>query len=283
MLNSSPLISVNGVVGQQISPLDRGFAYGDGLFETCRILQGRLPLWELHLARLAAGCEQLRLGFDRAQVERYRDDLWQQSNPAGGIFKLTLTRGAGGRGYLFPADSSPTVCMGIYQAPPVNPHWQGVTLRVCQHRLASNPVLAGVKHLNRLEQVLARNEWQDPAIADGLMLDYQGQVIETTSSNIFCYQQGELLTPVLDQCGVAGVMRAFICNKLAPSLGIPVRETRLDLAQLLRADELMICNAVHGIWPVLSVVGTDFSRPAVGRIARLLQEALLVEFPLESI
>ena len=113
MSNSYPLISVNGVIGQQISPLDRGFAYGDGLFETCRLTQGVIPLWELHRARLRAGCKRLQIPLDESLLERYRSELLSTGKLAEGIFKVTITRGVGGRGYGLPAEVIPTCCLAL--------------------------------------------------------------------------------------------------------------------------------------------------------------------------
>lgn len=278
MSNSYPLISVNGVIGQQISPLDRGFAYGDGLFETCRLTHGIIPLWELHKARLHAGCERLRIPLDESLLERYRTELLSTGELSEGIFKVTITRGIGGRGYGLPAKVVPTCCLALYDTPISQAYQQGVVLRICQQRLAQSENLAGMKHLNRLEQILARSEWQDAAIADGLLMDGNDHFIETTSSNLFIVRNGQLITPDLSLCGVAGIMRCLILESLAPQAGLTAKIGAVTLSDLQSADEVFVCNAVNGIWPVVEIRAEAapmiFAR---GKITTALQQALRAE------
>lgn len=279
MSNSYPLISVNGAIGQQISPLDRGFAYGDGLFETCRLTRGVIPLWALHKARLRAGCERLRIPLDEALLEHYLAALLSAAALAEGIFKVTVTRGVGGRGYGLPAEVFPTYCLALYDTAINLAHQQGVVLRVCQQRLAHNASLAGIKHLNRLEQILARTEWQDTAIVDGLLMDENDHFIESTSSNLFIVRKGQLLTPNLSRCGVAGIMRQLITDVLAPGAGITTEIGSVTLSDLQSADEVFICNAVNGIWPVVEI--RSEANPMIfsqGNITAALQQALRAYF-----
>lgn len=279
MSNSYPLISVNGVIGQQISPLDRGFAYGDGLFETCRLTRGVIPLWALHKARLRADCERLRIPLDEALLEHYLAALLSAAALAEGIFKVTVTRGVGGRGYGLPAEVFPTYCLALYDTAINLAHQQGVVLRVCQQRLAHNASLAGIKHLNRLEQILARTEWQDTAIVDGLLMDENDHFIESTSSNLFIVRKGQLLTPNLSRCGVAGIMRQLITDVLAPGAGITTEIGSVTLSDLQSADEVFICNAVNGIWPVVEI--RSEANPMIfsqGNITAALQQALRAYF-----
>lgn len=257
MLNKSPLISVNGIPDAHISPLDRGFAYGDGVFETCRMMDGQVPLWSRHLARLVGSCERLFIPIDTLALESHRSRLIDQSIAEGvynGILKVIVTRGEGGRGYALPAQVYPTICVIIY------PHNQvddcsltGVSLRVCQQRLSSCPDLAGMKHLNRLEQILARAEWRDTRYAEGVLLDENDHVIEATASNIFMVCDKIVYTPNLARCGVAGIMRALVMEELAPALGLPVRMTEIPLTELLAADEVFLCNSVRGITSVKDI------------------------------
>lgn len=278
MSNSYPLISVNGVIGQQISPLDRGFAYGDGLFETCRLTQGVIPLWELHKARLRAGCERLRIPLDESLLEQYLAELLSAGELVEGIFKVTITRGVGGRGYGLPVDVVPTYCLALHDTPINQAHQQGVVLRICQQRLAHSENLAGMKHLNRLEQILARAEWQDAAIVDGLLMDGNDHFIESTSSNLFMVRNDQLITPDLSQCGVAGIMRRLILETLALQVGIVATIGSVTRADLQAADEVFICNAVNGIWPVVEI--RDEATPMIfarGKITAALQQALRAE------
>ncbi len=247
---------------------DRGLHYGDGLFETMALQGGRLRLLDLHLERLAQGAARLAIplpGLDGlgAALEAFAR---QQGE---GVLKLILTRGSG-RGYAPPAAPSPNLILSHYPAPPMDGQ-EGVAVRLCALRLSRQPLLAGIKHLNRLEQVLARAEWHDPAIAEGLLQDGEGFLVEGIASNVFLVAGGRLLTPLLDLCGVAGVMRAHVMRQ-ARTLGLEVQEARLGLHDLLAADELFLTNSLHGIRPVVELIG--HREWVLGPLTRTLQENL---------
>lgn len=254
---------VDGVADGVLSPLDRGLAYGDGLFETIRFVAGRAPLWLRHLQRLRESCVRLQLpapdesllAREAAEVTRGMDDA---------VVRIILTRGLGERGYAMPAAAQPTRIVAAFAAPAFAPetYRDGVRLRLCQLRLAEQPRLAGIKHLNRLEQVLARAEWDDPSIADGVLLDGAGRVICTTMANLFAVIGGVLVTPALERCGVAGVARAEV-------LGLREVEVReLALGELLHASELFLSSSVRGILPVRSMAETVY---VPGPVTRALQ------------
>jgi 4-amino-4-deoxychorismate lyase len=277
-----PLISVNGKLGAGISPLDRGFAYGDGLFESCRLLSGCLPLWRYHLERLRTGCERLLIPLDEEQLSSCVVALLAEGEARGldtGTLKITVTRGEGGRGYRLPPQVLPTICVGLYPAAPdTGASDTGVAVRVCRQRLASSTALAGIKHLNRLEHILARAEWQDDSFAEGLLLDEAGRVVEGTVSNLFIVRAGRLATPDMSLCGVEGVMRRVVMERLAPALQVPVEVHELTLAEVSLADELFLCNSCYGIWPVVAL---DTEEPGVeprewqpGPVTRALQAQL---------
>ena len=225
-----------------LDPADRGLAYGDGLFETMRVAGGRIPWWDAHLARLARSAQVLGLpapdaGWLQAQCQDLIDAASEQA-----VLKLVLTRGAGGRGYAPPAAPEPSLVLSLHALPPaVGP----LRLRWCNTRLSLQPALAGIKHLNRLDQVLARAEWQDPAIDEGLMLDAHGHVGCATSANLFARIDGRWLTPRVDDCGVAGIARAWVLAN-APDAA----EATLWPADIEGAEALFLCNAVRGILPV---------------------------------
>ena len=246
------LVWIDGRPADLLPVADRGLAYGDGLFETIAVRHGRIALLERHLRRLGEGARRLALPID---LELVRAELLAFAGELGrGVAKLIVTRGDGLRGYAPPAAAR---CRRILSGnpPPAYSarHRQvGIRLYPCVTRLAEQPLLAGLKHLNRLEQVLARAEWQDPECAEGLMLDSSGRVIEGVFSNLFMVKAGELLTPALERCGVAGVMRAEILER-AVAAGIPLRVCDLDRAQLLAADEVFLCNSQYGIWPVIAL------------------------------
>lgn len=252
-----PLISVNGVFNASISPLDRGFAYGDGVFETCRYSHGCIPLWDYHYERLQCSAERLNIPIDKQLLATYLAAvlaILDGENIAHAVIKITLTRGVGGRGYRLPDNALPTYCIGVFQGAPLqSEHYKkGIAVRVCELRLSQVPALAGMKHLNRLEHILARAEWQDE-FAEGLLLDAQDRVIEATVSNVFAIKDNQLYTPDLSLAGVAGIMRKTIIDQLAPALDIKCSVTDIDLAFLRTADAVFLCNSVYGIWPVNSI------------------------------
>lgn len=259
-----PIVAVNGVIGAGVSPLDRGFNYGDGLFETVRLdsCSGRayLPLWSLHRRRLLDSCSRLLISLDPERLDSAVEQLLQQAvshNIEQAVVKVVVSRGVGGRGYLAPESILATLCVGLYPAA-VNSlanMQEGVHLHLCQQRLSSNSSLAGMKHLSKLEYVLARSEWRDKPLAEGVLLDAAGNVVEGTFSNVFVVLKGKLLTPALLECGVAGVMRRLILDVLAPKLGVVVLESDISLVELEAADEVFTCNSVCGIWPALSLSG----------------------------
>lgn len=241
---------INGQPGDSIAASDRGLAYGDGLYRTLEARHGQTLLWHWQWQRLAADCARLHLTCpDEALL------LAEIAQVAGvlsrAVVKIVLTRGSGQRGYAMPTESTPTriVSAAAWGGYPAERAEHGVVVRWCDTRLAIQPLLAGIKHLNRLENVFARSEWNDPAIAEGLMLDMDGTVVEGTMSNLFIVCGGELITPPLDRCGVSGAMRACVLQ-LAANLAIPVREARLLPDDVLAADEAFICNSLAGIWPL---------------------------------
>jgi 4-amino-4-deoxychorismate lyase len=233
-----------------VSVLDRGLAYGDGLFETFRVKQGRPCLWQEHMERLQKGCNRLAIPLPDLQVLE-NEAIKLCSEVSDGVLKLILTRGAGGRGYRAPDAPVPWHGFSLHPAPryPDSFKKDGVEARICQTRLGNNPVLAGIKHLNRLEQVLARNEWTDE-FQEGLMLDVNANVIEGTMSNLFLITQQGLLTATLTECGIEGIMRGRIL-KWAEKKGIPCSlRCNIRLEDVFSADALFFTNSVIGIWPV---------------------------------
>ncbi len=259
-----PLISVNGVLDAAISPLDRGFAYGDGLFETCRYSQGVIPLWDFHRERLLHSAERLKIPLDERLLNQYLNSMLVHlghEKVAQAVVKITLTRGVGGRGYRLPDQPTPTYCVGIFPCDHLQTvqYREGVAVRICDLRLSQAPALAGMKHLNRLEHILARAEWNDE-FAEGLLLDVQGRVIEATVSNLFAVKDNQLFTPDLSAAGVAGIMRKTIIDKFAPTSGLACHIVDMDLDFLRAVDEIFLCNSVYGIWPVNTLV--DDHQPA---------------------
>lgn len=261
------MILVNGESRHVIDITDRGFQYGDGLFETIEIKHGRPVFLQQHFFRLQKGCECLGIPFPGVQLLTEEiHQLLQKSSHV--VLKLIITRGSGGRGYRQPAKINPTRVISLHPFPdyPDNYKVEGIKARFCRHRLSHNPVLAGFKHMNRLEQILARAEWDDPGIQEGLMLDMNGHVIEGTMSNLFLVRKNTVFTPKLDRCGVAGIIRSVIL-KAAEQYGVEINQTRLDIQDIVSADELFLTNSVIGLWPIRNIQHHQFKIGAITRMA----------------
>lgn len=262
------MILVNGEFRDQIDISDRGFQYGDGLFETIKVNKGKPEFLNLHLHRLQTGCHRLHIPCPSLALLRQETTaLCKQTQDA--VLKIIVTRGSGGRGYRQPDILRPTRVLSLHPSPgyPDSYRQQGVTVRFCQTRLGLNPSLAGIKHLNRLEQVLARAEWNDPAIREGIMLDDNDHVIEGTMTNIFHIKQNAVYTPLIYQSGVDGIIRRIIMG-LIHRHQIAISESTVSKDQLLSSDEVFICNSVIGIWPVNQI---ENSRYPIGPITRQCQ------------
>jgi len=275
------MILVDGEVKDQISTLDRGLAFGDGVFETLRVQHGQVRFWQAHWKRLEQGCHSLGIPLNINIFQKEAKMLLESCEDKNAILKLILSRGCGGRGYTPPKQPNPTRIAQLHPWPGdyASPALEGIIAWRCQHPLSRNRRLAGIKHLNRLDQVLASAELPSD-VREGLMFDDAGQLIEGTRSNVFLVQSGELMTPSLEAAGVAGVMRAELL-KLAAGLGIPTHARALDETALLTADEVLVCNSVLGIWPVTSLLAgstgaarTELRRWPIGPLTRQLQQAL---------
>ena len=262
---------VNGRPDAALSPLERGLHYGDGLFETIACLGGRPRFLNLHLERLARGCTRLGIEFpDREELRR--EILAAAAAAPSAIVKVLLTRGpAVARGYATTGSEQPTRLTLRYRREDEPRNAQdGVRVRTAALRLGENPALAGLKHLNRLEQVLARREWSDGAIAEALMFSSSGRLISGVMSNVFLVEGTRLRTPLLDRCGVAGIMRQVVLREAARA-GIAAEEAPLDAGDLARARELFLTNAVIGLRPVRVLDGRACE---IGAVTRELQQRL---------
>jgi 4-amino-4-deoxychorismate lyase len=264
---------VNGERRDSIDARDRGLQYGDGVFTTLRVHAGVPLLLGRHLDRIARDCSQLRIPVpDRATLRGEALRACEGSGRA--VLKIIVTRGVGGRGYRAPEVVVPTRLLHMFPWPDYKEEsWtSGVRLRLCATRLGEGEALAGAKHLNRLEQVLARSEWSDPEIADGVMCSRSGNVIETTAGNVFVVRGGEVSTPALVECGVRGVMRDVV-TELARQAGLPVSERVLSVEELRQADEVFVTNSVIGVWPVSAFEATRYANNVTAqRLRRALTE-----------
>lgn len=258
---------VNGQSSQQIPADDRGFQYGDGLFETALLVRGRVRFLDDHLRRLSTGCA--RLGIAVPDEQTLRSEIAQVTAGAErGVLKIIVTRGSGGRGYRPNGTTTSTRAVALH---PLNqmPHG-ALRLRWCDIRLGRNARLAGIKHLNRLEQVLAQSEWREGDADEGLMLDTEGEVVCATSANVFAVRDSVLVTPDLRFCGVHGVMRAQVL-KAAIKLRLAISEEPLWPHDLETASEVFITNAVRGIRSVASLDSLQWNETSVAtRLANAL-------------
>lgn len=267
-------ILVNGArppdLGHAVAANDRGLHYGDGVFETALLHQGSVRFLEEHLDRLVSGCE--RLMIEPPNLDVLKSEIRNvTASLRSGVLKLIVTRGvAQTRGYRPERASQATRIVALYAAPNDVESHEPIQVRWCETRWGRNARLAGIKHLNRLEQVLAQAEWHDPTFAEGLMLDTEGELVCGTASNVFIVRDGTLLTPDLRFCGVRGVLRAQVLNA-ARTLQIPVSEAPLWPEDVLNAQEVFVTNAVRGI---RSVRQLDLAHWTHFTMAERLREAL---------
>ncbi len=264
---------LNGESRHTIEILDRGFQYGDGLFETIEVLNGTPLFLNQHLQRLIKGCHQLLIPAPK--IELLKKEAFQlATGSTKAVLKLIITRGCGGRGYRQPDIIQTTRCFSLHPFPeyPASFIDQGIIARFCHNTLGLNPTLAGIKHLNRLEQVIARAEWDTLDIQEGLMLDINGHVIEGTMSNIFLIKDKVLLTPLIEQCGVEGILRNIVIS-IAKKSQIKVVEKNISKDEIVTADELFLTNSIIGIWPIKQIE-TQFY--PIGLLTRKIQHLLFV-------
>jgi 4-amino-4-deoxychorismate lyase len=263
-------VLVDGVPAATVSVLDRGLAFGDGVFRTFAVRAGRPLNWQWHLRRLAADCALLRLEAPGEAV--VREDLARVATGDATV-KIIVTRGVATRGYaMVPARPTRiTVAFPPVVHPPEAAR-DGVRVRRCALVLSEQPRLAGAKTLNRLENVLARSEWHEPEIAEGLLGDARGHVIEGISCNLFVVRDGTAATPRLDRCGVVGAQRERVREALAAQ-GTAVVERDIPWLELEAADEVFLTNSLIGAWPVRALGGRAW---AVGPVTRRVQ-ALIAE------
>lgn len=265
-------ITINGIACRHLSVMDRGLHYGDGLFETIACVDEKLQFWDEHIERMRHGAG--KLGIATAAIDYFKDDvlaLLKANRISNCTIKLMLTRGQSERGYRSPSPQKVTRIVLLSALPkyPDEYFTQGISSCFCRHPLSQNSALAGIKHLNRLDNVLARNEWQDE-YQEGFMLDGAGHVIEGTMSNVFAVKNRELYTPALSLSGVNGIIRQQILA-IAQALNIETHIVDINKQQLLEMDEIFVCNSLIGIWPVNALAE---SRYKVGPLTRKIVRAL---------
>lgn len=263
---------VDGAPSSATWPLDRGLLYGDGLFETMRVQSGRILLVDLHRARLAEGCRRLFIQVDEAHVWGLVERAAASHDRA--MLRLQLTRGESVmRGYAATGRENARWLLAAFELPRHDPAPGPVRVCTLPNRLGENPDLAGLKHCNRLEQVLARQAMAGSGAFEGLMASSSGLLISGTMSNVFMELDGEIVTPALDRCGVAGVMRAALLRE-AGRAGVRLRITDVPFGSLTRVTALALSNARMGLVHVDELDGRSLARSArleqlAARVSRL--------------
>lgn len=231
--------------------MDRGLQYGDGVFRTLKAEAGYLFWWEDQYEKLRRDCQALRIHCPEASLLKAEAEQIA-AQPNVGVLKIIVTRGAGRRGYGWSEPTEPTrIVIGYATSQMAS---MPIEVRWCDLRLSHQPQLAGIKHLNRLENVLARSEWMQPDIAEGLLMDQAGQVIGGTMTNLFIVEENTLVTPDLSNCGIRGVARTRLL-RAAEKHGQPVKIEPILPERVLLSDQVLLCNSLIGIWRVEKLGG----------------------------
>lgn len=267
-MSGTSLTLVNGQLRDCIGLYDRALSYGDGIFETLLAVNGQLQCWDLHCERLVASLQRLSISaIDTDQLKQ-----WILENLSGHgqqVIKIIISRGTGQRGYSSVGIHQPNQIIFITDYDSTT-RAGSARIGFCQIRLATQPALAGIKHLNRLEQVLARQEVDQRGLDEGLLCGQHDNVIEAVQHNVFAVKNEVLYTPDLSVCGVNGIMRQRVMA-LAGQCGLPVQIQTLDREFIEQADELFLTNSLSGIWPICELEGNRFE---MNRVTYLLRDAI---------
>lgn len=264
---------VNGVQADTVSVSDRGFSYGDGIFTTIKVVDGHCQLLTQHLIRLQQGITALAIS--QIDFKALLDDIKGKALTLhSGVIKIVITRGIGQRGYSSVGCDSPTTVVSTNPLPSHYELWQqqGIDIGVSTVALGINPLTAGLKHLNRLEQVLVKQQVDEYGWADALVLDCQACIIETSMANIFWRTGDVLYTPSLDFSGVKGLVRQEIMA-LAQQWSLPMVEDRFKLSSIFDSDEIFITNCLMGVVPITGIESKSY---AIGDLTRRLQKSINV-------
>ncbi|MCW8344910.1 aminodeoxychorismate lyase [Vibrio sp. ZSDZ65] len=261
----------DGEIIEKVSVSDRSFQYGDGCFTTILTKHGNIMLWQKHVARMNTALKVLQIPQPNWSVVHEQLTSVALTTPLAGL-KIHVSRGCGGRGYSPSVESGPIVTISCFPYPPHYLSWreEGLSLMLCKTQLGLNPLLAGIKHNNRLEQILMKAEIEQTRFDDGLALDLNDNVVETSMANVFWVSEGKVYTPTLANSGVAGVMRAEVIEALK-HLQIKCYEDEYSLSALLSADEIFVSNCILGVAPVKKI---EEAALPIGRVTRRIQEYL---------
>jgi len=259
----------------KVSILDRGFCYGDALFETMRVYSGKIFQLDQHLNRLEHGAQNifLKLPESRERIQEILYETFTRNQGADAIIRLTLTRGEGILGKLWQADTSPTLSVHVrpYSAPPDEWYQNGVPISLIPNSAAKlGGLQEQIKSANYLSQILARKQAEDQNSVDGIMINEQGEVCDGTISNIFVVKDGELSTPAVNGYVLAGVTRQVVL-KLATETGTVCKERSITADDVLQGDELFLTNTGWEILPVTRVDGKIVGSGQPGPLTQALR------------
>ena len=266
---------------------DRGLAYGHGLFETILLSNGNLPLLSKHIERICRDAPKVGISVESEHIrnclEQFIDHLSVKSVYSG-VVKIVLTAGTGGRGYATPEKIKPSVICTFSDLPRdlFQQRQRGIAVRCCHYKLPINPALAGIKHLNRLDQIIARAEWRNPDYSEGLIFSTEDILVEAISANVFLKQMsGDWLTPDISVAGVSGVMRSLLLEEVFSDCGIEVKVSNITKEQLSACEELFVCNSIRGIVPVTAIYSSNedlIKSLPIGKDTQMLQTILNTEY-----
>ena len=260
---------INGEFSNHVSVIDRGLSYGDGLFETMswsylndeKILG--VEFWDRHLERIKEGCSVVKIKLPAIKIfKNYKEKILKECLKKGisnGVLKILITRGVGGRGYKFEKNILPTIIFLSFPSRKIDKEIlnNGVKLRFCEFPIFENSMLAGLKHLNRIDSVMARSEWQDDKFFDGVMFDNSENIIDGTMTNLFFSRNNVLYTPMIKKSGINGIMRQVVIEN-AKLFFSDVREIEIKRKTISTFDEMFVTNSVIKILPVTHLSNKKF-------------------------
>jgi len=264
------MIWINGELQETIQVKDRAVQFGDGCFTTARIMHGKVVALNAHLNRLREACDRLLIHHINWQMLQ-NEMVMAAATRSAGVLKVIVSRGAGGRGYSASGCQQPSriIMLSDYPAHYHQLRQNGVKLALSSVRLGRNPLLAGIKHLNRLEQVLIRTELEQTAADEALVLDTRGMLVECCAANLFWREGESVYTPELTECGVNGIQRRWVIRQLAEQ-NIAVTEVSVPPSALEKADEIFITNALMPMLPVAEIENRRYgSRELFNRLSKL--------------
>ena len=260
---------INGEFSKHISVIDRGLSYGDGLFETMswsylddeKVLG--VEFWDRHIERIKLGCSITKIKLPQTEIlTNYKEKILNECLRKGiknGVLKIVITRGIGGRGYKFEKEIVPTVIFLSFPSKEINKKTlnTGVKLRFCEFPIFENSMLAGLKHLNRIDSVMARSEWEEDEFFDGVMLDNSESIIDGTMTNLFFSKNNVLYTPIIKKSGINGIMRQVVIDN-AKLFFKEVYEIEIKRKTISTFDEMFVTNSVIKILPVTHLSNKKF-------------------------